>query len=73
MVWKVLWGEKIRESVAINNDYQSTAPGNNEFISGAGVAEQAVMWMLHDAIKASSLVELWPLQQMVINREAGDQ
>ena len=68
----MLWGVQIWELAAIDNDAPSAAPGDNEFISKAGVASQAAVRKLHDNIKASGSVELWSLRQMSVGREAGD-
>ncbi len=56
----------------VDDDAQSGAAINNQFIGRASVAAQVAVRMLHDATEAFNHVGLWLLHKRYVIGEAGD-
>ncbi len=71
-VWKALWGAPITEVREVNDDAQSKAASNNQFIAGHGVADQASARVLRGTVGALYAVGLWLLYVIFVIGKVGE-
>ncbi len=71
-VWNVLWGAPITEVREVDDDAQSEAAGNDQFIARAGVAAQTAVRVLRGAVGALCAVGLRLLHMIFVVWKVGE-